>query len=209
WTLRLVLRTPTSVGTLQFTASITDNGDSVDPFEANDSANATTTITAEAPPPGADLALSKSAPVQVQSGATFDYTLVVTNNGPDAATAVVISDGLPTEVSVASIPDGCTVVVQKLRCEVATLTAGTSSSFTVSVTAPDLGPDASSSSDITVTNTASVGSDEDDPDLDDNEDSAVTTVTAPKPAGSPSLDIKPHPDAEPSLAVAPDETGVV
>ena len=209
WTLRLVLRTPTSVGTLQFTASITDNGDSVDPFEANDSANATTTITAEAPPPGADLALSKSAPVQVQSGATFDYTLVVTNNGPDAATAVVISDGLPTEVSVASIPDGCTAIALKLRCEVATLAAGSSSSFTVAVTAPDLAPDASTSSDITVTNTASVAANGDDPDVDDNEDSATTTVTAPKPAGSTSLDIKPHPDAQPSLAVARDETGVM
>jgi Domain of unknown function DUF11 len=48
----------------------------------------------EAPPPEADLSLTKSvSPATVQPGDTVTYTLVVTNNGPNEAFDVSITDG--------------------------------------------------------------------------------------------------------------------
>jgi uncharacterized repeat protein (TIGR01451 family) len=57
----------------------------------------------EAPPPMADLSITKSvSPTTVQPGDTVTYTLVVTNNGPDKAFDVGISDGWPSVVDYVS-----------------------------------------------------------------------------------------------------------
>jgi len=87
-----------------------------------------------------DLALAKTGPVTVTSGAPLTYTLTITNQGNVAASGVVVTDTLPTRVSFAfaSAPcaegSGHTVV-----CTLGTMSAGQSQVITIAVTAPDLG----------------------------------------------------------------------
>jgi uncharacterized repeat protein (TIGR01451 family) len=51
----------------------------------------------EAPPPSADLSITKSvSPTTGQPGDTVTYTIVVTNNGPDTAFDVSVTDGWPS-----------------------------------------------------------------------------------------------------------------
>ncbi|MFN2183190.1 MAG: multicopper oxidase domain-containing protein [Anaerolineae bacterium] len=70
-------------------------GAETDPTPANDTASAALTIAASA-----DLAVTKAvdnpAPA---SGSTIEYTLVATNDGPDAATGVAVTDLLPAGVT--------------------------------------------------------------------------------------------------------------
>ena len=66
----------------------------VDPNPGNDSG------TAVVDPLQADLAITKTASnSRPQIGSTFDYTLEVSNLGPDTATGVFVNDPLPTEVT--------------------------------------------------------------------------------------------------------------
>ena len=45
---------------------------------------------------GADLAIQKSATVNsITLGQSFTYNMLVTNNGPDTATGVIITDTIP------------------------------------------------------------------------------------------------------------------
>ncbi len=57
---------------------------------------------------GADLQVSKSVVpgTTVLPGGTITYTVVVTNNGPDTATGVVISDTLPEGLTFGGVVDG-------------------------------------------------------------------------------------------------------
>lgn len=87
-----------------------------------------------------DLALAKTGPVTVTSGAPLTYTLTITNQGNVAASGVVVTDTLPTRVSFASASAPCaegsghTVV-----CTLGTMSAAQSQVITIAVTAPDLG----------------------------------------------------------------------
>jgi uncharacterized repeat protein (TIGR01451 family) len=57
----------------------------------------------EAPPPTADLSITKSvSPTTGQPGDTVTYTIVVTNNGPDTAFDVGVTDGWPSVVDFVS-----------------------------------------------------------------------------------------------------------
>ncbi|MCU1244500.1 MAG: hypothetical protein JWN02_410, partial [Acidobacteria bacterium] len=70
--------------------SITISSNNSDPQLANNSVTVTTPYTV---PPSADLSLTKSTiGSSVAPGGTLTYTIVVTNNGPSAATAVVMTD---------------------------------------------------------------------------------------------------------------------
>jgi uncharacterized repeat protein (TIGR01451 family) len=63
----------------------------------------------------ADLNVSMKAPATVASGATLSYTITSGNTGPDAASAVVITDTLPTGTtfqSVTTSPGTCTAPAQ-------------------------------------------------------------------------------------------------
>src|SRR6185436_19828745 len=91
-----ILVTPTSVGTLNNTASVTAAEN--DPVTLNNTATASTTVV-----PKADLSLAKSAspnPVSVNSPLT--YMVTVTNHGPSPATGVTIIDALPSSVNLVS-----------------------------------------------------------------------------------------------------------
>ncbi|MGI8904927.1 MAG: beta strand repeat-containing protein [Candidatus Sumerlaeaceae bacterium] len=76
------------------------NSSTVDPAPADNSDVVLTTITTGIPPVlSANVAIVKSAPAAATVGNNFNYTLTVSNNGPDAAIAVVVTDVLPAQVS--------------------------------------------------------------------------------------------------------------
>ncbi|HKR63273.1 MAG TPA: DUF11 domain-containing protein, partial [Thermoanaerobaculia bacterium] len=105
-----------------------------DTIPANNSAQATTTILA---PVIADLAITKSSPAgNAAPGSLLSYTITLTNNGPDAASNVVVTDTLPSSLIFRSIttPTGfsCTTG-STITCTAATMASGTTATFTLVV----------------------------------------------------------------------------
>jgi uncharacterized repeat protein (TIGR01451 family) len=133
-----------------------------DTVSGNNSATATTTILA---PASADLSITKTTPVtSATPGSTVVYTITATNNGPDAATSVVVTDTLTASLLFQSIsaPAGfvCTTpavgATGTITCNAATLANGANAVFTLTVT---VAPAATGS----FANTASVSSAVSDP----------------------------------------------
>jgi len=133
--------------------------------------------------PQADLAVTKTdSPDPVTAGNDVTYAVRVTNNGPDGATGVVVSDTLDPDVTLVSATfeqgtpctsGGSPVVVS---CELGALASGNTATGTIVVTSPIV--------EVTETigNTVSVTADQADPDGTDNTAAAQTTVVAPGPA---------------------------
>ena len=125
--------------------------------------------------PKADLSLTKtvSAPGTLIAGdaaSTATFTLTATNNGPDPAQGVLITDSLPAGLSVVPpLPPGCSGTTEG-RCTIGTLPAGGSASFVVTVRA-----DASVLPGV-YKNDASVSGDVIDPDPENNTADATFTV---------------------------------
>jgi uncharacterized repeat protein (TIGR01451 family) len=87
---------PTAQGTIVATA--TASALQADPFPANNTATATTTVG-----PAADLAVTfGDFPDPVVVGSNWTYTVTVTNRGPNAASAVVLNTTLPAGVTLVS-----------------------------------------------------------------------------------------------------------
>jgi uncharacterized repeat protein (TIGR01451 family) len=130
-------------------------------------------------PPGADLSITKSgAPNPVVSGNRLTYTLTVTNNGPQDATGVTVTDALPGSLhfnSISSSQGTCTRSTATnpkpkdgtVTCSVGNLANGAKASITIVVTATTPG---------TLTNTAKVNGNETDPDSTNNSATATTPV---------------------------------
>jgi uncharacterized repeat protein (TIGR01451 family)/fimbrial isopeptide formation D2 family protein len=135
-------------------------GNQSGPYEDEDDAKATLKF------PIADLMIEKSAPVQVTVLDEFDYTLKVTNKGPDTATQVVINDPLPAGLQFVSSAD-CTAV---MTCSLGTLTSGASKTVTIRVKATF------AAGGTTVLNVATVTGKEWEPTPGDNTDDAETIV---------------------------------
>jgi uncharacterized repeat protein (TIGR01451 family) len=135
---------------------------------------ATTVIVRES-----NLAIDKSvsattaAPTEI-----FDWVLKVTNNGPDTAVNVVVSDAIPAAFEVVgTFPAAelrCTNSANAVQCTAASLANGGVLSTTIQVrvlttTVPG-----------TVINTATVATDSTDNVPTDNSDSASITIVAPR-----------------------------
>jgi uncharacterized repeat protein (TIGR01451 family) len=106
-----------------------------------------------------------------QVGDLVTYTIVVTNLGPDAATGVTLTDGLPHEVAFSSVNDDqCDHSGGTLTCTLGSLAVGQPREIrlVVAVNAPG-----------TVSNTVAVTSNMADPDGSNN--SAGVTFTAESP----------------------------
>jgi uncharacterized repeat protein (TIGR01451 family) len=135
-----------------------------------------------APPGQSDLKIAKSASASsVPVGATLTYTLEVENLGPEAATGVVVTDTLPRGVDyVSATPSAgsCGLQNRKLDCSIGTLEGGPTAKAKTATITLDVIPRTAG----TIVNTASVKSDQKDPNPADNEASVSTTVTAPGPA---------------------------
>jgi uncharacterized repeat protein (TIGR01451 family) len=121
------------------------------------------------PPPGsADLVLTKSGPATIVAGNPISYTLTVTNNGPNTAQSVTLTDTLPagtTFVSEAQSAGPAFTCVNPsvggtgtVSCSIVTLASAASATFTVVF---KVGSNVASLT--TITNTASVAQSTSDP----------------------------------------------
>ena len=157
---------PGTPGTITNTASATAN--EADSVPGNNSDSESTQVIRQA-----DLAVAKVDSLDpVNAGAQLAYTVTLTNNGPDSATGVVLTDNLPagvTFVSVAPTP-ACAHSAGVVTCTVGTLASGATFTATITVNAPAEGG--------TITNTASATTTDVDPDATNNSDSEPTAVTA-------------------------------
>lgn len=99
---------PTGCHTVTNTASIV-SFDQADSNATNNSNSADVQVNCDTNPK-LDLELTKTAgSSQGVLGDTVVYTLTVSNNGPDAATNVVVTDALPSAVSYVSATGGTSV----------------------------------------------------------------------------------------------------
>jgi len=116
----------------------------------------------------ANLAVTKTGPAGVVAGQNVTYTVTVTNNGPSAATNVVVSDPTPANLTFVSNTGNCT---SAYPCMFPTLNSGQSVTINSTYsTSPSFSGN--------VTNTATVSSSTPDPDNSDNSATAVTNVGA-------------------------------
>ncbi|MEA2163516.1 MAG: hypothetical protein QOK37_1643 [Thermoanaerobaculia bacterium] len=125
----------------------------------------------------ADMMVTKTASIAVAvPGQTFDYTLVVHNNGPSTATNVVVSDALPASFSLisASSTQGTCSGTTTVTCNVGTMLNGATVTITLHGTAASGG---------TLSNTATVSANETDP-VPANNSSSVNLLFV---AGGPTL----------------------
>lgn len=171
-----VVVTLTTPGSTTNTAGVAS--DVADPDTSDNSTDLTFTIAAL----DADLSIEKTllpGPLTLGSNATF--VLTVTNDGPDPATNVTVTDTLPPEVSyVSATPSaGSCSGTATITCNVGTLNDGESATIDIVVTLNTPGD---------VTNTAGVASDTADSDGSDNSSDANFTIAAPANADIPALD---------------------
>ncbi|MFZ0014486.1 MAG: DUF11 domain-containing protein [Acidimicrobiia bacterium] len=137
---------------------------------------ATQDVTVTAPPPSADLSITKvDSPDPVLPGATLTYTLGYANNGPNAAVGVQVLDTLPAGVtfdSATSDQGTCSEAVGVVTCAIGALAAGAGGEIDIVVTVdPDVTPGAVLTNNATISATSPT-----DPDTSNNGASASTTV---------------------------------
>jgi uncharacterized repeat protein (TIGR01451 family) len=155
-------------GNLVKTAAVTAANATLtpDPNTANNSATDTDI------PARADVIITKTAPPAVPPGGTVAYTLTVTNNGPDAATAVSVDDPAPAGLTFVSNAGACTTA---FPCALGDLTAGATRTITATYrlasnyTTPD-----------PIVNTATATNTTVDLDATNNSASASTTLGPPQ-----------------------------
>ena len=162
--------------TVTNTATITDNGTSTDPVPGNNEDEADVIV-----PPTADLSITKDYDPKPNptAGATVNYTIEVTNNGPADATDVTVVDTVPAQIADTPAPtatiDGgsCSLSAgppRTITCTIANLPEGDSATMEVTATIR------SNAGAATVPNSVSVSADEADPNLDNNVDTVSFLV---------------------------------
>jgi len=178
-----------TISSLSNTADVTSS--TPDPDGTNNSSTTTTDVITSA-----NLSITKTdSPDPVTSGNPLTYTLTVNNAGPSDAQNVVVSDILPSRVTLASVSSsqgGCAA----LPCNLGTIASDGSAIVTINVTV-------NLATTGTLTNTASVTSDTDDP---DNSNNTATEDTASE-AGAPSTPAPPEDPAPPEEPGPPEEAG--
>ena len=163
----VVVTAPAQATTLTNNATVTST--TFDPNLADNSASASTAVTASA-----DLSITKSGPPSVTASGAISYSLIVANAGPSDVATVTVTDVLPagvTFVSAGGTGWACGVAAGVVTCTRPGLAAGaTAPTITLLVTAP-----AQAGS---LTNSASVSSTTSDPNPANNSSSVTTGVTA-------------------------------
>jgi uncharacterized repeat protein (TIGR01451 family) len=132
-----------------------------------------------------DVGIGQSAtPDPVMSGANLTYTLTVTNNGPDPALSITMTDVLPPEttfVSCAATGTGvCSGSDATQTVTFARLESGATETITIVATVNADVPDQT-----VISNTATVGSGTYDPDSSNNASTATVTVSNAAPRDHP------------------------
>jgi uncharacterized repeat protein (TIGR01451 family) len=141
--------------------------DASDPHPADDTARSATAV---ARAPQADLAVAKTAPAVASVGSTVTYRLTVTNNGPDDAQGVTLSESVPAGLAFVSATAPCQA---GFDCALGTLNAGASRSVDVTFSIP-----ASYAGPSLIVNTASVTATTADPAPGNNAANAITSLVA-------------------------------
>ena len=158
---------PQAFGNL--TATATARAIQPDPFLANNTAVASTFVGQ-----ASDLAITMTArPDPVVLGSNVTFTITATNLGPNSATNVTVTQGLPVGVSVASVSVSQGTYSQSGSTMVAnlgTLVVGSSATLRVVVTTPRVG---------TLTSTATITSAQTDPVPGNNTAVASAQVAPP------------------------------
>ncbi len=126
--------------------------------------------------PSADLVLTKSDSADpVNAGAALDYMISITNNGPDPAATVTITDTVPAGVSItgfSSFPGWtCMAPGATYTCTIASMPVGTAN-FTLNTLV-----DAAVAAGTVLSNTASATSGTADPMPGNESDTETTTVS--------------------------------
>jgi uncharacterized repeat protein (TIGR01451 family) len=125
--------------------------------------------------PSADLSVDKTADVSsALVGDAITWTITAANAGPDEATNVVLTDVLPTGVTLETDLSGiCTIDAGVATCALGDLASGGSVEIEVVTTADEAG---------TPVNAVEIASDVADPDPENNSSSAeVSVITPPEP----------------------------
>jgi uncharacterized repeat protein (TIGR01451 family) len=158
---------PNAAGTYQWVASYGgDANNQAAPGGCNASGESVLVAAA-----AADIQITKvDSPDPVGVGGVLTYTIVVKNNGTGSASGVVMSDPLPTSLSLLSATSTLGSCSGNVSCTIDTLAKNQSATITIKATATTAG---------TVTNTATVSANEPDPKPSNNTATAVTTVKAP------------------------------
>jgi uncharacterized repeat protein (TIGR01451 family) len=137
-----------------------------------------TAVTPGLPAGVPDLQITMTGPALVNSGSFVTFSMVVTNNGPQPAAQVTISDLLPSPFQSSTTTQGvCSITGASFACNLGAMPAGASATVTVTV-AIGAAP---------ITNTATVavkdasGAVLNDPVPANNTASSTTNVTAPPP----------------------------
>lgn len=161
----VIQTTANQAGTVNNTATV--DSSSSDQNQTNNSSSVEVVVSDAS----TDLAIDKSAPATADAGEFITYTLDITNNGPNAATGVLVEDTLPAGTQLVET-DGapCTYNPPVVTCDLGTVGVGVTEAVTITVIAD---PDRAGT---TLTNTASVDGDEADPNTGNNSDSANTTL---------------------------------
>jgi uncharacterized repeat protein (TIGR01451 family) len=119
---------PTASGTLANIASAT--GSESDSDTSNNSTSTITTVNRAT----VDLAVTKAdTPDPAVAGQDVTYTIIVTNNGPDASTPLTLTDNLPAGVSLVatSATQGTCAGTTTITCSLGILASGATSTVTI------------------------------------------------------------------------------
>lgn len=128
----------------------------IDSNTNNNNGTSTNSQTVTFVTPLADVAVFKAGTTSVAANGTANYTITVTNSGPSTATNVVVNDTLPGTVTFQSASGGYSLSNNIVIWSLSSLATGSSTTFTVSATAPASGSFvniASSTSDTADSNT--------------------------------------------------------
>ena len=146
------------------------------------------------PPPTStsNLSITKAAPALIIQGVEYDYKIEVTNLGPDLAQNVMVRDFIPDGVMFTMIPPDnmmppdCTATPDEMVCELGDIAMG--DTVTINVTARYDGDVPDLPFTELVINTAEVffgpilDLNQIDPELANNDNSAISEAIAPPPA---------------------------
>jgi uncharacterized repeat protein (TIGR01451 family) len=147
------------------------SADQPDPDVSDNSANAGVTVG-----PAVDLAITDTGPATSATsaaGAAATHTLTVTDDGPDNATGVTVTDTLPAGLSFVSATADqgtCSDTGPAVSCSLGVLANGSSTTITIVATA------SFSSAGQTLVDSASVTGNEFDPNQTNNRSSTSSTV---------------------------------
>jgi uncharacterized repeat protein (TIGR01451 family) len=167
---------PDATGTIENSADA--SSPTPDPSPANSSDSTSTAIAAAT----TDVSITKTADASTYAaGATATYTIAVTNNGPEIATGVTVTDVLPAGATLISATptQGTCSGTATVTCNLGFLDADDTATITLVVTLPTMpGP---------VENTASVTSGQVDPAPANNASTSTVSIVPAVAQGIPTL----------------------